>query len=110
MSNSFGKIDIVKRIGKKINNTIQKRLLNDIIDLITDFISDEVSANRVFSVNKFGTFHQATVKPRLVWSRLYQRQVMTKPNRKFKFSPHVVFSNLLKDKRKNIIEALKTEK
>jgi nucleoid DNA-binding protein len=108
--NTFGKNEIAKKIGKKINNTIPKRLLFDIIEIINNFISDEVSANRVFSVNKFGTFYQATRKPQLVWSNFYQKKVMTRPSRQVKFAKHDVFSKLLKSKRKNIIETLKTEK
>ena len=106
----FGKQDLIYKIGKKINNSIQVRLLDDIIDLITNFICDELSENKTFSVNKFGTFHQKFKKPRLVWSNLQQKEVMSRSKREVKFSPHVVFTNLLKSKRKSIVEVLKVEK
>jgi nucleoid DNA-binding protein len=109
-SNIFGKTDIIIRINKKINHTVPKRLLFDVIEIINNFISDEVSANRTFSVTKFGTFYQATRKPYLKWSTQQQKKVMTKESRQVKFAKHDVFSKLLKSKRKNIIETLKTEK
>lgn len=107
---TFCKIDIVKKIAKKTNNTIQIRLLYDVIDLINKYISDEISANKTFSVEKFGTIYQATGKPKLMWSHAQQKEITTIPRTKIKFAMHHVFSKLLKDKRKNIIEVLKTEK
>lgn len=108
--NTFGKNEIAKKIGNKISHTIPKRLLFDVIDLINNFISDEVSANRVFSVTNFGTFYQATRKPCLKWSNILQKKIMTREGRRVKFAKHDVFSKLLKSKKENIIETLKTKK
>lgn len=109
-NNVFDKMDIVYNISKKINRTIPTRLLSDIIDLINEFAYNEISLNKIFSVNKFGTFYQAARKPRLVWSNFHQKQVMSHPRTQIKFSPHIIFTKLLKNKRKNIIEILKSEK
>jgi nucleoid DNA-binding protein len=109
-NNVFGKTDLVYKIGKKINNSIRSRLLDDIVDLITNFICDEISVNKNLSVNKFGTFYQVSTKSRLVWSNFKQKEIFSRPKRKVMFAPHMTFSKLLKNKRKAIIEAFKTQK
>lgn len=112
MSNKklFGKIDLISKIGKKINNSIQTRLLDDIIDLISNIICDEIAKNEIFSINKFGTFYQTTTKSRLVWSHVQQKKILSTPKRKVMFAPHETFSKLLKYKRKTVIEAFKSQK
>ena len=108
--NIFGKRNILYNIGKKINNAIQIRLLDDIVELITDFICNEISENKIFSVKNFGTFYQSSQKSRLIWSNSQQEEVLSRSSQKVKFSPHDTFSKLLKSKRKLILSTFKNEK
>lgn len=106
---NFKKSDLILKISKKTNKSVPKRLINDIVNIIINYICEEVSANKTISVNKFGTFYQAPTKPRLVWSNFQEKMILSQSKVNVKFEPHTVFSKLLKDKRISLIEAFKNE-
>ena len=91
---------LVDNIYHKLGKNISKLIISDIIDIICDYISEELKANRSFSIKNFGTFspyvHPAHDGLNIDTGELQHVSSWTG----VRFHPHIIFNTLLDRKRK----------
>lgn len=93
---------VALKLNKKLGHTVPLRQLFDILDLINDYFYEKIISNEPIYIDKFGTITQMVPKSRRIWSRFKNQYVMTKPTPKLVFRPHVVFTRLIKLRRKKL--------
>lgn len=89
-------------LNKKLEHTVPLRQLFDILDIINDYFYEKIVNNEPIYIDKFGTITQMVTKSKRVWSRSQQKHVMSNPTPKIVFRPHVVFTGLIKLRRKKL--------
>jgi nucleoid DNA-binding protein len=94
------KKDIVDKVYNKLNGTVSRLIINDVINITYDYICSELEKNRVFSVINFGTFSIFKFQEHdgLDISSGLVHKVSSFHS--VKFHPHAIFRMLLSRKRK----------
>lgn len=94
---------LVNNIYDKLNKTVTKLLIYDVMISVTDYIIDELSQDRTFSVNNFGTFSLCKFHAHKGFNIHTGKMQHVNGFKMVKFRPHAVFSLLLKRKRKQFL-------
>ena len=91
---------LVNNIHNKLGKTISKLVIADVIDIICDYISEELKDNHSFSVTNFGTFspyiHPSHDGVNIATGEMQHVDGWIG----VRFHPHIVFTILLGRKKK----------
>jgi nucleoid DNA-binding protein len=94
---------LIARIYKKLHKAVPKLVIHDVVTAVTDYIVQELSEDRSFSVENFGTFspyHFHSHEGLDVSSGAMQ---YVEGFKSVKFRPHAVYCLLLERKRKKFM-------
>jgi len=91
----------IPKIAKKLNKKVSTRQLDDILNIINQYLYEEIINNKPIYIDNFGTISQKVSKSRKIWSKFKKAYVLTVPARQLVFRAHSVFLDLIEKKRKN---------
>lgn len=94
--------ELIDKIYNKFNGEIPKMVLEDVIRISVDHITEEVKCNRQYSIDGFGTFSSNYYK--------YAEIVPNYNNKKIIFKPHIIFLTLSKRKKNMFKKKLRDKK
>jgi hypothetical protein len=93
---------IVKKITKKVGSAVPYRLLFDIINIINNYMYEEIINDRLISIDGLGYITQIVPKSTKRWSRFQNKYVMSKPTKKLVFRANKTFKKLIELKRESL--------
>lgn len=96
----IGKREIAGNIYRKFNKAVYRKHIYDVINIVCDYIVDEISQDNVVSVDNFGTFYATTFHGHTGYDLETGNLREFEPFRTVKFRPHHTF-NLLFNRKRN---------
>ena len=82
---------LVGLVYKRLNGTIPKIVINDVISIIIDRFTDDMLDNKTFSIYNFGTFSPCTDDGHIGFNISTRLMQFVKPYRRIRFAAHFVF-------------------
>jgi len=95
---------IANKIYIRLNKTIPRIVILDIINIIYDFIVDNLKHNNAFSVKNFGTFIPYIFRGHPGFNVSSGKVEEVKPFKTVKFLPHVELTKLVKLNRNKLLK------
>lgn len=91
----IGKNELATIIYQKLDRLVDRGLVQDGVDEIINFLSEELIKNNAIHVENFGTFSTFILQAHLGQNILSKKKAMTASTRRARFYAHPVFSRLL---------------
>lgn len=95
----INKKKLTSNIYNRINSTIPKKKIHDTITVICEYMLEQITKNKVFSVKNFGTFSPYMHKAHIGFNVAKGELQRVKSFLNVKFHPHVSFLKMLKARR-----------
>jgi nucleoid DNA-binding protein len=95
----INKNKLINKIYNKIGKAVYKIYINDIINIVCDYISDEIVQDRTFSVRNFGTFSPYRYRGHKAYDVTTGIVRDLSSTNSVKFRSHVGFCKLIKRKK-----------
>ena len=95
---------IANKIYLRLNKAIPRIVILDVINIIYDYIIDNLKQNNTFSVKNFGTFIPHIFHSHRGYNVNSSKVEEIKSFKTVKFLPHVEFSKLIKLKRSKLLK------
>lgn len=103
MTINVGKQQIIDNIHNRIDGTVAKDCIHDVITVICDYAMENLSDDSVFSVSNFGTLSPYLFHGHRGVNVVTGRMQNTKPFKTVRFRSHTVFKKLVTEKRERFL-------